>query len=88
MNKNVLVLGAGVAGLQAALSLKELGYRVTILEKSSSAGGHLKDWDKLYPGNISSSGLIDNLISALDGTDILYNTTVTRSEKSDNGFIT
>ncbi|CAF0759935.1 unnamed protein product [Brachionus calyciflorus] len=41
VNKNVLVVGGGLAGLSAALELAERGYSVTIKEKYKSIGGKL-----------------------------------------------
>ncbi len=42
--KSVLILGAGLAGLQAGCELVDRGFKVTILEKTSYAGGKLKAW--------------------------------------------
>jgi len=39
MSKNVVILGAGPAGLMAAWDLMEAGYQVTILEKEAQVGG-------------------------------------------------
>jgi phytoene desaturase len=41
MNKSVVVVGAGLGGLTAALRLNKRGYQVRILEKNSNAGGRL-----------------------------------------------
>lgn len=41
MNKNVLVVGAGLGGLATALRLAKQGYRVELLEKNDQAGGRL-----------------------------------------------
>jgi len=41
MEKNVLVVGAGIGGLATALRLAKKGYRVEIIEKNSQAGGRL-----------------------------------------------
>ncbi|HOQ48854.1 MAG TPA: NAD(P)/FAD-dependent oxidoreductase, partial [Candidatus Kapabacteria bacterium] len=40
-NKSVLIVGAGISGLAAALRLASKGFQVTIVEKSSTAGGRL-----------------------------------------------
>lgn len=40
--KSVVILGAGLAGMTAALELKKLGYACTILEARSSAGGRIR----------------------------------------------
>ncbi len=44
----VIIVGAGVSGLCAAVSLKQAGIPFTILEKSSTVGGTW--WDNRYPG--------------------------------------
>jgi heterodisulfide reductase subunit A len=44
-----LVLGGGVAGMSAALRLANMGYPVTLVEKSAQLGGLVKSLYKLYP---------------------------------------
>jgi len=87
MDKNVLILGGGVAGLQAASSLRDIGYRVTLIEKDEKPGGYLNKWDRLYPGNISASSVIEGYLSNSHGIRILTNTTVKSVHKSDK-FLT
>ena len=41
MSKSVVVIGAGIGGLSAAIRLQALGYQVTILEKNSRVGGKM-----------------------------------------------
>src|SRR5512139_2462222 len=40
---SALVIGGGIAGMQAALSIADQGYQVYLVEKESELGGHLKD---------------------------------------------
>ncbi|MGB5987981.1 MAG: FAD-dependent oxidoreductase [Desulfobacterales bacterium] len=47
----VMVLGAGIAGMQAALDLANSGYYVYLLEKSSAIGGLMSQLDKTFPTN-------------------------------------
>ncbi|MBW2645648.1 MAG: FAD-dependent oxidoreductase [Deltaproteobacteria bacterium] len=47
----VLVVGGGVAGIQASLDLSELGYFVYLVEKSASIGGAMARLDKTFPTN-------------------------------------
>ncbi|HMV41525.1 MAG TPA: FAD-dependent oxidoreductase [Leptospiraceae bacterium] len=42
--KTVCILGAGLAGLQAACELSDRGFKVVLVEKTSYAGGKLKTW--------------------------------------------
>ena len=48
---SVLVVGGGIAGMQAALDLADSGYYVYLLEKSSSIGGVMSQLDKTFPTN-------------------------------------
>jgi len=47
----VLVVGGGIAGIQSALDLAELGYYVYLLEKKATIGGVMAQLDKTFPTN-------------------------------------
>jgi heterodisulfide reductase subunit A len=47
----VLVVGGGIAGMQAALDLANSGYYVYMVEKSSAIGGAMAQLDKTFPTN-------------------------------------
>ncbi len=44
-----LVVGGGIAGLQATLELADAGYPVYLLERRASIGGHMAQFDKTFP---------------------------------------
>ncbi|NIM93190.1 MAG: FAD-dependent oxidoreductase [Anaerolineales bacterium] len=48
---SVLVLGGGIAGIQASLDLADQGYRVYLVEGKSAIGGHMAQLDKTFPTN-------------------------------------
>jgi len=48
---DVMVVGGGISGIQAALDLADSGYRVYLVEKSPAIGGHMAQLDKTYPTN-------------------------------------
>jgi heterodisulfide reductase subunit A len=48
---SVVVVGAGIAGMQAALDLANSGYYVHLLESSSAIGGGMAQLDKTFPTN-------------------------------------
>ena len=49
VNKRALVIGGGIAGIQAALDIADAGYPVDLLEKQPSIGGKMAQFDKTFP---------------------------------------
>jgi heterodisulfide reductase subunit A len=49
VRRSTLVIGGGVAGIQAALDLADAGYPVVLVEKRPSIGGIMAQLDKTYP---------------------------------------
>ena len=47
----VMVVGGGIAGMQAALDLADSGYYVYLVEKGSAIGGVMSQLDKTFPTN-------------------------------------
>jgi heterodisulfide reductase subunit A2 len=48
---DVMVVGGGISGIQAALDLGNAGYKVYLVEKEPSIGGHMAQLDKTFPTN-------------------------------------
>lgn len=48
---DVMVVGGGISGIQAALDLGTAGFRVYFVEKSPTIGGHMAQLDKTFPTN-------------------------------------
>ena len=48
---DVMVVGGGISGIQAALDLATTGYKVYLVEKGPSIGGHMAQLDKTFPTN-------------------------------------
>ncbi len=51
MKGSVLVLGAGIAGIQASLDLADSGFKVYLADKEPSIGGTMPQLDKTFPTN-------------------------------------
>jgi len=51
VNGSVLVVGGGIAGMQASLDLADSGYMVHLVEKSPAIGGAMAQLDKTFPTN-------------------------------------
>ena len=49
INPNTLVVGAGIAGIQAALEIANSGHRVYLVDREPSIGGHMAQLDKTFP---------------------------------------
>jgi heterodisulfide reductase subunit A len=47
----VMVVGGGIAGMQASLDLADSGYYVYLVERSASIGGMMSQLDKTFPTN-------------------------------------
>ena len=48
---SVLVIGGGIAGMQASIDLADQGFKVYLVEKSPSIGGRMSQLDKTFPTN-------------------------------------
>lgn len=49
INEATLVVGAGIAGIQAALEVADAGFHVYLVEREPSIGGHMAQFDKTFP---------------------------------------
>ncbi|MFH1773646.1 MAG: CoB--CoM heterodisulfide reductase iron-sulfur subunit A family protein [Methanobacteriota archaeon] len=49
VRRSTLVIGGGIAGIQAALDLADMGYKVILVEKTPSLGGKMAQLDKTFP---------------------------------------
>jgi heterodisulfide reductase subunit A len=48
---DVMVVGGGISGIQASLDLAGAGFKVYLIEKGPSIGGHMAQLDKTFPTN-------------------------------------
>jgi heterodisulfide reductase subunit A len=49
INPTTLVVGGGIAGIQAALEIADAGHHVIMVEREPSIGGHMAQFDKTFP---------------------------------------
>ena len=89
MTRSALVIGGGIAGMQAALNLANQGVRVRIVERSASIGGIMPQLDKTFPTLdcamcILSPFMVD--ASRHENIEIMTLAEVAKAEKSDLGY--
>jgi len=48
---DIMIVGGGISGIQAALDLATAGFKVYLVEKSPTIGGHMAQLDKTFPTN-------------------------------------
>ena len=61
--KKVLVIGAGIAGLRAALELADLGVEVFLIEKEAAVGGRVARLGEMFPAGRNGAELIAMLLA-------------------------
>lgn len=65
INKSVMVVGGGIAGIQASLQCANAGYQVYLVEREQSIGGHMAMLDKTFPTlDCSACILTPKMVSA------------------------
>jgi len=89
MSRTAMVIGGGIAGMQAALNLANQGIKVTLVERSASIGGNMPRLDKTFPTLdcamcILSPFMVDS--SRHPNIDIVTLAEVKRTEKIDGGY--
>ncbi len=65
----VLIVGAGVAGLRAAIALSDLGLSVHLVERAAEVGGRVRTLGKLFPSGRRGGELIASLRERLSGRE-------------------
>lgn len=88
MGNKVLVVGAGIAGMEVSIGLCNLGFDVVVLEKTAETGGHVKDWHQLFPNQRPSDEVVEDLRQRLARTsaEILLNADLLELRRNESGF--
>ena len=84
MNKHVVVIGGGVAGLEVAGQLSKVGIEVSLIEKDIKTGGHLNNWFRLFPDRRKSTDVKEYLDRITNNQRIKYYTSTTIEKLSRN----
>jgi heterodisulfide reductase subunit A len=86
--KHVAVIGGGIAGLESALALSQMGHEVILIEKEEKAGGHLAYWHKLFPNFQAPDKLLVLLLKRLENSNVkvVFNTSISCIERVNEKF--
>lgn len=86
MKENVVIIGGGIAGMEAAKQLLYLGYNPIIVEKADHLGGHVAGWHKLFPDMSSAAEVIKQLKKDISNANIFLETNANSIKKNRSGF--
>ena len=88
-NKRVVIIGGGIAGMQAAVTLSEMGIASVIVEKEERLGGKLNRWDRLFPTMTPAREVLEPMrerVSA-SGAEVLTSRSVLSIEDEGRGVV-
>ncbi len=86
MKENILIIGGGAAGMEAATQLQKMGLNPIIVEKSEALGGHIARWDRLFPAFHPAKDVVEAMRDQVKGIKTYLNTEVEDIQKNSDGF--
>lgn len=87
MKKRIAVIGGGIAGIEASSILSRMDYDVTLIEKTDNIGGHVAQWDRLFPNQRKSDEIIEYLKANIPSKlEIKLNSIVLNIHKNNLSF--
>jgi heterodisulfide reductase subunit A len=87
MKKKVVVIGGGIAGMESSAHLAAMGYDVTLIEREEKLGGHLLNWERLFPTMRLGSEVLAFLKQGVDpNVNVVCNAEIAAIEKHSPGF--
>jgi len=86
VKKATLIIGAGIAGISAALDLANAGFKVHLVEKEPSIGGKMSRWDKTFPTLDCSSCILTPRMAEVGAHPNIEILTLSQVEKVE-GFV-
>lgn len=81
-----MIIGGGVAGLEAAGRLLELGHMPIVVEKSDHLGGHVAGWHRIFPDMTPAREIVSSLVEGARDASIFLETDVRSLERQKNRY--
>ena len=86
MKDNIVIIGGGIAGMEAAHQLLLLGYKPILVEKSDHLGGHVADWHCLFPDMTPAKEVVSDLEAKIKDANIFLETEVSFINRLKTGY--
>ena len=86
---DIAIIGAGIAGMEAAAQLSQMGYDVLVVEKGEKSGGHVAEWDRLFPFQRNAANLTTEIMKEMEHgktIKLLVRTTVVDVQRDGQHF--
>jgi heterodisulfide reductase subunit A len=83
---SVLVIGGGIAGIQASLDIAHSGFEVYLVEKSPALGGHLVQLDQTFPALEETSTILSPKLEEVTNHPLIHILTQSEVEEVE-GFV-
>lgn len=87
MKENVVIIGGGVAGMEAARQLLFLGYNPIVVEQQDHLGGHVSQWNRLFPDMASAQDLVRHMGEEIVDANIFLETKVNFINRLREGYL-
>ena len=87
MKENVVIIGGGVAGMEAARQLLLLGYTPILVEQQDHLGGHVAQWNRLFPDMAPAGDLVRRLWEGITDANIFLETRVTSVNRLKDDYL-
>ena len=82
----IAIIGAGIAGLEAARQLSALGYEPVLIEKAPATGGHVAEWNRLFPDMSPAADLVQSLEAATAKVRTMTGTEIASINRLKDGY--
>ena len=84
--EQVAIIGAGIAGLEAAHQLLRLGYAPVLIEQADHAGGHVAEWNRLFPDKAPAAPLVEELLEQTREATLILRAKILSAGRLGDGF--